>query len=104
MKGTAILITVSITFILFTSPATIVFSITNHPNHIVKAVTYVLMCMNHSINAVLYCIVGSRFRQEILRMLGCEKENISEKRCNRDLGLYKWLSNFQYYLFVHLTL
>ena len=83
MRGTAILITVSITFILLTSPANIMHSITNHPNHIVKAVTYVLMCMNHSVNAVLYCIVGSRFRQEVAKTLCCRREkdrqNTNEK-------------------------
>ena len=79
MRGTAILITVSFTFLLFTSPATIVFSITNYPNPIVTVITYVLMCMNHSINAILYCNVGSRFRQEVLRMLGCGKENNQRK-------------------------
>ena len=83
MRGTAILITVSITFILLTSPANIMHSITHHPNHIVKAVTYVLMCMNHSINAVLYCIVGSRFRHEVVKTLCCRREkdrqNTNEK-------------------------
>ena len=88
MRGTAILITVSITFILLTSPANIMHSITHHPNHIVKAVTYVLMCMNHSINAVLYCIVGSRFRQEVVKTLRCRREkdrqNTNEKESRTD--------------------
>ena len=69
MRGTAILITVSVTFILLTSPANIMHSITHNPNQILQAVAYILACMNHSINAVLYCIVGSRFRQEVVKTL-----------------------------------
>ena len=76
MRGTAILITVSITFILLTGPATITFSITDYPNPIVHAVIYILMCMNHSINALLYCVVGSRFRQEVLKIFWCRKVKV----------------------------
>ena len=74
MRGTAILITVSVTFVLLTSPANIMYSITHNPNQILQAVAYILACMNHSINAVLYCIVGSRFRQEVANTLCCRTE------------------------------
>ena len=68
MRGTAILITISITFILLTGPGEIMYSITSYPHPLVKAVVYISTCVNHSINAVLYCIVGSRFRQEVLKI------------------------------------
>ena len=79
MRGTAILITVSVTFILLTSPANIMHSITHNPNQILQAVAYILACMNHSINAVLYCIVGSRFRQEVVKTLWCRREKDRHK-------------------------
>ena len=73
MRGTAILITVSVTFILLTGPGAIMYSISYYPHPLVTAVVYITTCMNHSINAVLYCIVGSRFRQEVLKILWCGK-------------------------------
>ena len=73
MRGTAILITISITFILLTGPGEIMYSITSYPHPLVEAVVYISTCVNHSINAVLYCIVGSRFRQEVLKILWCGK-------------------------------
>ena len=76
MRGTAILITVSITFILLTGPATRTFSITDYRNPILQAVIYILMCMNLSINALLYCVVGSRFRQEVLKIFWCRKAKV----------------------------
>ena len=76
MRGTTILITVSIMFILLTGPGEIMSSITHYPHPPVKAVVYISTCVNHSINAVLYCIVGSRFRQEVLKILCCRKVNL----------------------------
>ena len=69
MRGTAILITVSITFLLLTGPSEIVYSITTDP--LPSTVTYIMKCTNHSINGVLYCIVAARFRAEVIKTLRC---------------------------------
>ena len=84
LKGTAILIMISTTFIVLTGPAAIMYSITNNPNPILTGIFYILLCMNHSINAILYCIVGSRFRQEVIRTLSCSGWKVPKR--NRELA------------------
>ena len=82
MRGTGILITVSFTFILLTDPGAMIYSIIPDPDPIVDAVVYNLTCMNHSTNAVLYCIVGSRFRQEVINTLFCGREKNRQNNIN----------------------
>ena len=69
--------TVSVTFLLLTTPtalsnalwsATILSS-----NPIYRVMMNLLQYLNHSINSVLYCIVGSKFRKEFLKIF-CRKE------------------------------
>ena len=69
-RGTAMVVTVSVTFLLLTAPTAV---------HSILARWYDLVTLfplyrpfmnsaqylNHSINGVLYCIVGSRFRKEL---------------------------------------
>ena len=43
MRGTAILITVSITFILLTGPANLTYSVTSYPHPIVMLVIYIVL-------------------------------------------------------------
>ena len=71
MRGTGILITVSLTFIILTGPVSIVFAVNKYPNPIVELLVQLTATLNHGINAALYCIVGSKFRQELLRTLSC---------------------------------
>ena len=67
-KGTAMLITVSIMFLVLTGPVAI---IDNSVGDKVHPITYAIMVLlryiNHSINAVLYCMSGSRFRNEVMK-------------------------------------
>ena len=66
MRGTAILISVSLMFIAFTAPHSIAYAIAeNLPHPIVGMVIFVLMPLNHAINGFVYCVVGSKFRQEL---------------------------------------
>ena len=69
MRGTAILITVSVTFIFLTGPANITSAVTRVPNQILMGVLYLFVSLNHSINALLYCIVGTKFRKEFIQKL-----------------------------------
>ena len=73
MRGTAILITVSLTFIILTGPVSIVFAVNKFPHPITELLVQLLATLNHGINAALYCVVGSKFRQELLGTLGCCK-------------------------------
>ena len=66
IKGTVILIFVSFAFLILTGPIAIMHSyIIDDPPVIVYGVTVLLQYLNHSTNGVLYCISGSRFRQEL---------------------------------------
>ena len=67
-RGTAMLITVSLTFVVLTGPVSIVDnSIGNRVSRITYAIVYILRYINNSINAVLYCMSGSRFRNELMK-------------------------------------
>ena len=67
-RGTAMLITVAITFLLLTGPVAVFDNDVNlQINPITSAIIFILRYTNHSINAVLYCISGSRFRNELLK-------------------------------------
>ena len=86
LKGTTNLIAVSLTFILLTGPLAIGYAVIKfHP--ITYLVVYQLSALNHGINCVLYCIVGSKFRKELLYLLICckKKEKILT-RSQRHVG------------------
>ena len=75
-RGTAMVVTVSVAFLLLTALTALEkvlwpgIRLSNDPiYYLVRVVTQYL---NHSINGVLYCIVGSRFRKEFLKIL-CRK-------------------------------
>ena len=64
-------VTVSLTFILLTAPVAMdqasgkILS----RNPVYYAFQIIMRYLNHSINGVLYCIVGSKFRRELLKLL-----------------------------------
>ena len=68
-KGTAMVVTVSVTFIVLTSPVTIDQvmgrKLTPYPLYYVFMTS--MQYLNHSINGVLYCIVGTKFREELMK-------------------------------------
>ena len=66
-RGTAMLITVSLAFLILTGPSAAFALITYKANPMQKAVVVLLRYVNHSINAVLYCANGSRFRTELMK-------------------------------------
>lgn len=74
LRGVATLVTVSIMFILLTGPEAVVYSITNYPHPVLHGVLRATATLNHSINSVLYCIVGTRFRQELINTLCCRRK------------------------------
>ena len=66
MRGTAILITVSLTFIILTGPASIYYSIfKDSTDPIIHVALHVPKTLSHNINSVLYCIVGSKVQTRI---------------------------------------
>ena len=76
-RGTAMVVTVSVTFLFLTAPTAVnmalwhVIRLSN--SAIYRTFMNLTQYLNHSINGVLYCIVGSRFRNELLKLF-CRKE------------------------------
>ena len=76
-RGTAMLLIISSTFIILTSPITVVNAVwpnSTMPILILKSLL-ALRYLNHGINGILYCIVGSRFRNELKNLFTCGKKN-----------------------------
>ena len=73
MRGTAILITVTMTFIILTGPAQIMFAITDNIHPLLEPFLYLALALNHGINGFLYMIVGSKFRKELIDTLRCNR-------------------------------
>ena len=74
VRGCLMLVTVSVTFVILTGPGSLVYSITHYPHPITEAVIRIVTNLNHAINGILYCIVGSRFRKEVLDIVCCRKK------------------------------
>ena len=75
-RGTAMLLITSFAFIILTLPllvANVVWPNTG-PILIYKSLM-VIPYLNHGINGILYCIVGSRFRNELKNLFSCGKRN-----------------------------
>ena len=76
-RGTAMVVTVSVTFLILTAPGGLNYAIrpliylSTVPEYriFMNITTY----LNHSINGVLYCIVGTRFRRELFKLI-CRNE------------------------------
>ena len=72
-RGTAMVVTVSVTFLLLTTPTAVndalwhIFQLEEIPFY--HSFMNLTQYLNHSINGVLYCIVGSRFRMELVKIL-----------------------------------
>ena len=81
-RGTAMVVTVSVTFLILTAPTAVhlalphVIQLQNNPRY--RAFMNLTQYLNHSINGVLYCVVGSKFRMELVKIL-----NRKRKRLNR---------------------
>ena len=72
-RGTVMVITVSVMFIVLTTPVAIdqitARKLTPYPLYYVFMVS--MQYLNHSINGFLYCIVGTKFREELCKLLRC---------------------------------
>ena len=88
-RGTAMVVTVSVTFIILTAPTAlstvVMHSFILENVSLYRAFMNITQYLNHSINGVLYCIVGSKFRSELLNLFNrIERcENISMSVCRK---------------------
>ena len=88
-RGTAMVVTVPVTFLILTAP-TAVDQALFHLIHLGSNPMYQLFMnftqyLNHSINGLLYCIVGSKFRNELLKIL-CRKKT-PDGSSNRNISV-----------------
>ena len=71
--GLGMLLAISAAFIILTSPAVIANAV--WPNSTIPKEIFIafgaLQNLNHAINGVLYCVVGSRFRNELKKLFKC---------------------------------
>ena len=76
-RGTAMVITISVTFLLLTAPTAVnmTYGVFTQPanNPLYRAFMNVTQYFNHTINGILYCIVGRKFRSELLKLI-CRKQ------------------------------
>ena len=79
-RGTAMVVIVSVMFLILTAPTAVHSSLTSvirlgsHP--VYRVFMNLTQYLNHSINGVLYCMVGSRFRREFFQIF--RRKDISE--------------------------
>ena len=70
-KGTAMVVTVSVTFIILTAPISADQvtgrKLTPYPLYYVFMIS--MQYLNHSINGVLYCIVGTKFKRRVAKYI-----------------------------------
>ena len=78
VKGTAILVSVSLTFIILTGPVSVTQSVVKIIPPVLDICFRLLYTLNHAINGFLYCIVGSKFRQELMNTLRCRKNSANK--------------------------
>ena len=72
-RGTAMVVTVSVTFLILTSPTAVCHALRKWyylgaSLPLYRAFMNLTQYLNHSINGVLYIIVGSTFRKELLKI------------------------------------
>ena len=78
-RGTAMVVTVSVTFIILTAPTGVAYALSRivqlEDIPLYRVFMNLTRYLNHSINGVLYIIVGSRFRMELFKLF-CRKERL----------------------------
>ena len=87
-RGTAMVITVSMMFIILTSQVALDNATGSRlaSNPLYYAFMIIMQYVNHSINGVLYCVVGSKFRTKLIKILRRRKrsETVSGENTRND--------------------
>ena len=77
-RGTAMVVAVSVAFLVLTAPSAVytasyISRSLGNSLPFYKAFMNLTQYLNHSINGVLYCIVGSKFREELIKLFHRKK-------------------------------
>ena len=93
-RGTAMVVTVSVMFLILTAPTSVNYALHKWYPLAARFPLYgvfmnVTQYLNHSINGVLYCIVGTRFRMELFKIFSRKKrlKNVSSAQSVNDTSL-----------------
>ena len=88
-KGTAMVVTVSVTFMILTAPVSIDkimgSKLATYPLYNVFMIS--MQYLNHSINGVLYCIVGTKFREEMMKIFQFRRNRSSTNNWESTTGV-----------------
>ena len=81
-RGSVMVVTVSLAFIILTCPravdSALQYKLSAHPLGSPFVITF--QYLNHSINGILYCIFGQKFRNELSKTVPCCRRKMS--RCS----------------------
>ena len=85
--GTAMLLTVSFAFIFLTAAIWAANAV--WPDSIPVIIFKTCLAfqyLNHGINGILYCVIGSRFRNELKNLFRCDKTDykVSQRLCKKN--------------------
>ena len=75
VKGAMMLVSVSFTFIILTTPICIFFFGLVPSSEMIRMISGIMSTLNHSINGFLYCLFGSKFRKELIKLVCRCKHN-----------------------------
>ena len=84
VRGTAMLLTVSFAFIILTGPFAIALTTARKIASNIDIILRSLAMLNYAINSVLYCISGSRFRNELKKTICFCKQNSDHNSLSRN--------------------
>ena len=74
-QSTMMLLAVSIVFILLNVPVSILLSMYEIPPPVPFAIVMLCSYANHALNGFIYCLIGSKYRREVARLLRCRRKN-----------------------------
>ena len=102
-QGTLMLLMVTTVFIILTMPAGICWLSMYNTHHapFLFAMSFLLHMLNHSINALLYIVTGSKYREGIRRLLRCRSiriMSITGSNSPANTGLINNISRSKYVL------
>ena len=74
-RGTVMLLTISFAFMILTGPIVLLNSIWPNENYpyLSFEIAIILQYLNHAVNGFLYCLSGSRFRNELKKLFAFKK-------------------------------
>ena len=74
-QSTMMLLAVSIVFIFLNVPVSILLSMYEIPPPVPFAIVMLCSYANHALNGFIYCLIGSKYRREVVKLLRCHRNN-----------------------------